>query len=419
MHVPRGRPIHENLSTSYVNLAALLAELQISEFTGYVSMNFWNYEGYVFLDNGQLINAYERAETVIKRGREAVDSILSRSQARGGAISFFHHPEPVIRALAGIINGEVVYRELASEFTHLERLVDKLKKTPEVIWYVEVLLDREAGAGVIYIIDGKAEAVVSIRENAESNVLRTATGSEGLAVLVAQVNSVGGVFHVYRDAGTASAPSSPATGYHQPVPQLTAGSSSTSNPLLPGVSTANVTAISSVRATSSRAEMEPATDSLVVALEDDDVDPSAVEEVHGSPVSLTTEQYSELVGLMGDVMAAVERGIVDIVREPDFRLAFREAAIRAAEHYPFLDPFAGEFEYTAGEIVFLGSARPVDFVVGLSQSLRWTLDDLSRRFTDVDLEARVEATLKNLQRNRREDFEKFGLESAIEAILGH
>lgn len=417
MHVPRGRPIHENLSTSYVNLAALLAELQISEFTGYVSMNFWNYEGYVFLDNGQLVNAYERAEMMIKRGREAVDSILSRSQARGGAISFFHHPETVIRALAGIINGEVVYRELASEFTHLERLVDKLKKTQDVIWYVEVLLDREAGAGVIYIIDGKAEAVVSIRESAESNLLRTTTGAEGLTVLVAQVNSVGGVFNVYRDAGTTSAPSSPVAGYHQSVPQLTAGSGSSSNSLLPAASTANVTAISSMRATSSRAEMEPATDSLVVALEDD-VDPSPVEEVHGSPVSLTTEQYSELVGLMGDVMAAVERGIVDIIREPDFRLAFREAAIRAAEHYPFLDPFAGEFEYTAGEIVFLGSARPVDFVVGLSQALRWTLDDLSRRFTDVDLEARVEATLKNLQRNRREDFEKFGLESAIEAILG-
>lgn len=418
MHVPRGRPIHENLSTSYVNLAALLAELQISEFTGYVSMNFWNYEGYVFLDNGQLINAYERAEALTKRGREAVDSILSRSQARGGAISFFHHPETVIRALAGIINGEVVYRELASEFTHLERLVDKLKKSPEVIWYVEVLLDREAGAGVIYIIDGKAEAVVSIRESAESNVLRTATGPEGLTVLVAQVNSGGGVFNVYRDAGTTSTPGAPGVGYHQPLPQLTAGGGGSSS-LLPAVSTASVTAISSTRATSSRMETEPATDSLVVALEDDDRDASPVEEVHGSPVSLTTEQYSELVGLMGDVMAAVERGIVDVVRETDFRLAFREAAIRAAEHYPFLDPFAGEFEYTAGEIVFLGAARPVDFVVGLSQALRWTLDDLSRRVTDVDLEARVEATLKNLQRNRREDFEKFGLESAIEAILGH
>lgn len=425
MHVPRGRPVHENLSTSYVNLAALLAELQVNEFTGYVSVNFWNYEGYVFLDGGHLINAYEQSDGTLKRGREAIDSILSRSQARGGAVSFFIHPDDVVRALAGIINGEIVYRELASEFTHLERLVEKLKKAPDSTWYIEVALERDTGAGVIYIIKGQAEAVASIRETPESGDLHTTCGQEGLAVLFSQVNTYGGTFNVYRALGTTSLIASPPNSAAQNSAVQVAAPATAPVLVLPAQASLAMVATASLSSGSPRLingtvapdpHQEP---QIVDALEEEEPPANPTLDTPGSPVTLTNEQYSELVNLMGEVIAAVERGTAEVVRESDFRMVLREAFIHAAEHYPFLDPFAGEFEYSSGEIVFLGAARPADFVVGLSQALRWTVDDLVKRVPEANLRGRVEAMLNALQQNRQTDFEKFGLEVALEEILGH
>jgi len=40
MHIPKGKPVHENLKTSYVNTTALLADLQIISFTGYLQVLF-------------------------------------------------------------------------------------------------------------------------------------------------------------------------------------------------------------------------------------------------------------------------------------------------------------------------------------------------------------------------------------------
>ncbi|MBX7223261.1 MAG: hypothetical protein K1Y36_25330 [Blastocatellia bacterium] len=410
MHVPKGRPVHENLSTSYVNLAALLAELQVNEFTGYVSVNFWNYEGFVFLDGGQLINASEQTETHHKRGREAIDSIVSRAQARGGAVSFFQHPQAVIRALAGIIDGEIIYRELASEFTNLERLIEKLKKNKESIWYIEVALEREMGAGVIYITDGVAEAVASIRETPESIELRTTAGAEGIAVLLAQVSSFGGVFNVYRAVLAVPQAITPS---HATLHAMSAGVGALS-PVSPPALVASTGTVHSL--TGNFAD-DPVEAGVVEAIEEEPA-PSLHTDTPGSPVSLTAEQYSELVNLMGEVIAAVEQGATEVVREGEFRIGLREAFLQAAEHYPFLDPFAGEFEYNAGEIIFLGSARPADFVVGLSQALHSTIADLARRMPESEVRSRVETALTALQRRRHSDFEKFGLEIALEEILG-
>jgi hypothetical protein len=422
MLVPRGKPIHENLSTSYVNVAALLADLQVNEFTGYVSIGFWNYEGFIFLSRGQILNAYEQTDAGVKREREALDSILSRAQARSGAVSFFSHSDAVIRAIAGVINGEVVYRDLSSEFTNLEKLVEKLMRAPEHAWFVEAALEKSLGGGIIYIVGGKAEAVVSMRESEGAGEFYTAQGEDGLAALYEKIRTGGGVFHVYKSSETLPYGAAAAiANFRLAEPETTA--SLAAAPKDPSFA---------ARTLSVAAPLEPAREPLpagggagfaaepiVDTVFVEDAEDAAALRAEPSPAgtSLTNEQYSELINLMGEVVSAVEQSATETTRKQDFSMSLREALIRIAEHYPFLDPFAAEFEYAGGEVVFLGKARPADFVVGLSQALRLTIQDLERRFPDTGIRSRIELALDSLHKRRQLDFERYGLEIALNEIL--
>jgi len=412
MIVPRGKPVHENLSTSYVNVAALLADLQVNEFTGYVSVEFWGYSGYVFLSRGQIVNAYEVTETATLRERQALESLLSRAQARNGKVGFFQHPEEVIQAITGIIEGEPVHRDLSSDFTNLEKLVEKLIKSGAV-WYVEVLFEQEQGGGIIYVFDERAEAVVSIAPTAGGEYT-TALGKEGLALIYDRI-AHGATFNVYRGTSAPAAmttikpPVAPPRPEMPPLSPPPGGRSSSAAPaselVPPTLRAPEVLSLPSA---------SPVVDTVLVEDEDSD-SPLELEDESIRP--LTREQYAELVGLMGEVVHAVESGVTEALRRADFVPSFREALINIAPHYPFLDPFAAEFEYADGVATFRGKARPADFVVGLSQALRLTIAELDRRSPETHLRRHIEAALRALHQRRRAEFERYGLEIATSEIL--
>src|SRR5687767_7520118 len=98
MHVPKGRPVHEGLSTSYVNVGALLADLQVNNFTGYVLVGFRGYESYVLIDSGAIIGAIEQSDGSNRTGTDAINGLLVRSEQPAGAVSIYAHPSSVTQA---------------------------------------------------------------------------------------------------------------------------------------------------------------------------------------------------------------------------------------------------------------------------------------------------------------------------------
>ncbi|KAF0248028.1 MAG: hypothetical protein FD167_2570 [bacterium] len=128
MQIPKGKPVHENLKTSYLNATALLADLQISSFTGYIQAVFPYGKGEIFLAEGRILNAVDESPDRIRRGEEAIDAILLRASSPDGKISVYSHTNKIIEAIAERIEGEVVYHGLDSDFTDLKKLVEKLKQ---------------------------------------------------------------------------------------------------------------------------------------------------------------------------------------------------------------------------------------------------------------------------------------------------
>ncbi len=191
MVIPKGKVVHEDLSTSYTDIQELLRDLRQNSFTGYCQVNFWEYQGTLFLDRGRIINAFEEIGNEKTTGEKAVKSILNRAKQKDGAVSVFLLPDEMVATLASVLNSKVKYRDLTTELTSLEKLISKLKKE-EHSGYVEVLLHGDSGDGCIYFQDGRA--MESVFRAADGEMI---SGPSGFKKILGLSTEVGAVFNVF------------------------------------------------------------------------------------------------------------------------------------------------------------------------------------------------------------------------------
>jgi hypothetical protein len=87
----KGRALHENLDTAYVNLAALLRYLQQRDFNGRVHVELDEYDGDIYLAAREAVRARERDHVTGREdvGQSALQRILVRASEPGGRISVY------------------------------------------------------------------------------------------------------------------------------------------------------------------------------------------------------------------------------------------------------------------------------------------------------------------------------------------
>ncbi|MEW6733574.1 MAG: hypothetical protein AB1489_19755 [Acidobacteriota bacterium] len=383
MQVPKGKPVHEHLKTSYLNTAALLADLQVTGFTGYLQAIFPYVRGYVFINTGVIMNALDEGPERVRQGSEAIDAILLRAAAPDGQISVYSHPSIIVEAIAGRIDGEVVYQGLESEFTDLAKLVTKLRLHSDARYYIEVELPEE-GEGIIYLVDGNVNAMVSL---SNGEIVENESGYQRILALVTEYNAI---YHVYRCASSSLLAPALAGALNNVI--------SFPEPALPPFP--NDLAEVASEATLPPLVSEPASDELA---ELDEAEYQA--------------QYQRLVALMSEIIQVVERAATRLTKEESFAVALRAGLLAVAERYPFFDPFAAEFEYLDGKIKFSVTPPPADFVIGLTQALKHTLRELARMVPTVELRTIVADALIRLQQMRQAEYEHFSLAPALAELV--
>ncbi|MEN3333432.1 MAG: tRNA wybutosine-synthesizing protein 1 [Blastocatellia bacterium] len=130
------------------------------------------------------------------------------------------------------------------------------------------------------------------------------------------------------------------------------------------------------------------------------------------------EVLAEIKRLMGEIVRTVEESIRAAGSRDSFTLHLRAGQLKVAERYAFLDPFGGEFEYLAGEIVFVGDVGADDFIVGLSEALAQAIDNAARASAQPDrLRLHVAEGLRWLLNRQSNELELYHLDQAIEAII--
>ena len=193
MIFPKRDAVYQNLNTSFTNFGEMLVDLKENSFTGLVQVSFWEYEGVLLLDNGNIVNATEEINGKLISGQGAVKRVISKAKEKDGTISVYALKGEMITMLASVVKSEIVFENLSTEFTSLEALIAKLQ-TEDHTGYIQVDFQGDQQAGYIFLLAGRViESLLSTRGEEIS-------GTAVLPRIIEFASSIGATFSVYKAA---------------------------------------------------------------------------------------------------------------------------------------------------------------------------------------------------------------------------
>jgi hypothetical protein len=194
MFIPQGKPIHQNLATSYVLVEALVADLHEGGFSGVVEIMLRDTDNYIVFDRGRIAGVLEKRGEVYSSHNTVAD-IAARSKSERGRVSIYSYALPVAKALAGRMFAETLYVKLSTDFADLEKLVNKFMHERDRQWFIEVV--NEGSPAMIFIDDGRC-SLMQAESVANENDLDIVGVSNNFALrqLIKKCNSTGGIFDV-------------------------------------------------------------------------------------------------------------------------------------------------------------------------------------------------------------------------------
>ncbi len=338
MIFPKGEVVHKNLSTSYTNLNGLLLSLKSEDFSGYVKIGFLDYEAILFMDSGDIINAIEQSGDKKRFGQRAISSIVSKAKEQDGMINVYQLSPEMVTVLASTLKREILYKDLSTDFTSLQRLIRKLGDARHT-GYIEIALKSGRGTGVIFFQEGEPlETILT----AEDGTL--ISGTNLLNKILEEAQGAGAVFNVYR------------------------------------------------------ANLPTSSDHMTEIGEGGDL--------------------GDLLRVLQDTISTIETVVDGLIKKGIFSSELRRALVKKSNEYPFLDPFAAEFRYKDGKIVFTGKTDIHELTRGLGECLGLTIEALSYQFSKQEILHQVKGELDQIKADFGKEIKRFNLKATMPDIFG-
>lgn len=428
MFFPPGRPVYENLATSYVLVDALVEDLCEGGFSGVVEVLLRSSDCHVVVNRGKVVAAIEK-DTEGRTEKTTLPEVAGRSRRERGRISVVAYPQETAEIVASRVEAQALYSQLTTEFADPARMIEKLRRERDREWFIELRLMSSLTA-LVYLKEDRCVVVTSRQSGAAPD------GEPALTRLLEECSMAGGSFDVsFRLPVSAQFESEAESETAEETPQAEA------MPILAAAATALQSSPGDY-AGASEAQPHGAPHDLISdpakefpeALQGEDALPDIIAspdtpapDVSG-PLPATprepfetepAETLAEVKRLMGEVVRTIETVTAAGDPRDSFSLNLRAGQLNVADHYPFLDPFGSEFEYYAGEIAFVGTASPADFVQGLAEALRLAVKSTIEGSSQPErLRVRIENALRQLGEAQREELESYGIDRAIGLITG-
>jgi hypothetical protein len=129
------------------------------------------------------------------------------------------------------------------------------------------------------------------------------------------------------------------------------------------------------------------------------------------------QEWRELVGMSGELIAAVERAALSL--DADFITLFRSARLELSDDYSFLDPLTERFEYVPGGHVRVHARPSPDYYVGsICECLRRVVSSMAAGENGGRLRERVALELAVLARRRQSQLARFKFIQQFDRIAG-
>lgn len=359
MILPKGEIKHQNLLTAYTDLSALLSALKSEGFSGIVEIEFPEKKGAIFIDSGEILNAEIKEKSSAERmiGQEAIQAFLTFSNQKNGVLNVYRFLPEQVALIANHLQHEVLFKELSTDFTRLDRLLLKLKEDKHD-GFIEVLTKEKKILGVLFVEGGEPVEMFTIPESGPS-----VFGQKTIPIFLENVNKQGGtILNVYKSRGKFSKK-------EKSIPESKPG-----------------------------AEPKPVVGSKLLA---------------GGK-----EGLKEVIPILQETLSNAEKLVDAASRNGTFMGAFKKSLIEKAETFSFLDPFAGEFEYKEGTIRFSGQAGEKEFTEGILGCLNTTLILLQKELPkNKRLSLQLGAEIKSSLEQHRDTLKRLGLTEVVSSSL--
>ncbi len=370
MILPKGEVRHQNLLTAYTDVSALLSTLKSEGFSGTLEIEFPEKEGTIFIDSGEILNAEikEKSNAERKIGQEAVQAFLTLSNQKNGVLNVYRLLPEHVALVINHLQHEVLFKELSTDFTRLDRLLLKLKEDKHD-GFIEVLTKEKKALGVLFVEGGEPVEMFTIPESGPSIF-----GRKSIPVFLENVSKQGVILNVYKSYGKISKKEKPVP-ESKPVPQ---------RKLV--------------------VEGRPVVESKPL--------------VESKPVAGGREGLKELIPILQETLSTAEKLVDAASRNGTFMVTFKKSLIEKADAFSFLDPFAGEFEYQDGVLRFSGEVGEKEFTKGILECLNTTLILLGKELPkNKMLPLKLIAEIKSSLELHSDVLERLGVKEVISSSL--
>jgi hypothetical protein len=356
MILPRGESLHRNLSTAYTDFTALLSTLKTGDFSGIIEIEFPENKGIIFVDSGEIINAEARVENDSKRvvGQDAIQTVLTLSNQKDGLINVHRLAPERVAIVASNLQYEVLFKGLSTDFTRLDKLLLKLREDKHN-GFIEVLTKEQQAMGVLFLEGGEPVEMFTTPESGPS-----VFGRKSIPIFVENAIKQGAIFDVYKSQGK------------------------------------------------------------ILKKERKGIDET--KETKDTKAKKTADargDLKELMPILQEIISEAEKLVDGSSRRRGlFHKVFKESLIERSEEFPFLDPFAGEFEYREGTIRFSGETGARDFTTGIVEGLVSSLSRLEKELPkDKILPLKLKAGIESSLERHGESLKRLGVHAITSSIF--
>ena len=151
MILPKGTLVFENLTSTMINIDGFFDELKKRRLTGYVTATTSDISGIIFFRDGVPVNAIEEMGSDRIVGESSLIDLVRRCQTESVALDVSELSTSILNAVIGLLNSDMVYENLRSDFVSL----DKLLMTLEAEKHTGCLkITMDADCGVLFFENG-------------------------------------------------------------------------------------------------------------------------------------------------------------------------------------------------------------------------------------------------------------------------
>lgn len=192
MKIPKGKPVHKELSSSFVDLEKLLEEMDKSGFSGLIELVGVRSECEILVEDGTACNARIARGDNIRIGRSLLNEIIHLSHQDNLLISTYQLPPDMVVLVSSFLGSERIYENLSAEFTDPNKLITKFENEGGN-YFIEVLFQKNLGSGMLFIHDG--QLVDGLLSLLGKNLTQGQAAIQGICE---GARELGAVFNVYQ-----------------------------------------------------------------------------------------------------------------------------------------------------------------------------------------------------------------------------